>query len=138
MTRQDRTTEGLTRIRHRLHARLPGLDEQILEEVLQDAVIRGAAVGILDRHLAALTRPGTAAPFALVRLAHALIDHGIGGVTAPACADCGKPSRQLGRQIQGRSLCPYCFSQAHYATCVRCARPAHRTLVLKDGPVCPS
>ena len=61
------------------------------------AVIRGAAVGILDRHLAehpdALTRPGTAPPFALVRLAHALIDHGIPGVTAPSCADCGKPSR---------------------------------------------
>lgn len=109
---------------------------------MQEAVIRGAAVGILDRHLAehpdTLTRPGTAAPFALVRLAHALLDHGTPGVTAPVCADCGKPSRKLGRQYDGRSLCPNCFSRAHYATCVRCARPARRTTALEDGPVCPN
>ncbi|MEW1860199.1 hypothetical protein AB0399_07440 [Streptomyces sp. NPDC088194] len=98
----------MSRIRQHLHAALPGLDGLVLEEVLGQAGLRGAAVGILERHLAAnsdaLTRPGTAEPFAMVRLAHTLIDHGISGVTAPTCADCGKPSRQLGRQIEGRSL----------------------------------
>ncbi len=142
MTRQSRTTGGLDRIRQHLHAALPGLDGLVLEEVLGEAGLRGAAVGILERHLAAhpdaLTRPGTAEPFAMVRLAHALIDRGIPGVTAPACADCGKPSRQLGRQIEGRSLCPYCFSRAHYATCSRCVRPARRTTEQEDGPVCRS
>ncbi|GHB58042.1 hypothetical protein GCM10010377_56220 [Streptomyces viridiviolaceus] len=58
---------------------------------MQEAVIRSAAVGILDRHLAEYSDALT-------------------GVTAPACADCGKASRKLGRHYQGRSLCPNCFS----------------------------
>src|ERR1044071_1399248 len=75
----------------------PQLSDDVLQQLLDDAVVRGSAALALDDHLQqhpdALAAPAGRAPLSLVRLADTLISRGIEGVEAPKCSRCGRASR---------------------------------------------
>lgn len=136
-----KTPAALERIRQHLLDVLPELDAELVQQVLEQAMIRGSTARLLDQYFQdrpdALARPGPRVPAGLVRLAHVLIDRGYAGVTAPACAECGKRSRLMDRTAGERSVCRGCAGRlrANYETCARCQRHM-RIVSRREGPLC--
>ena len=111
--------------------------------------VRAAVVGsaktvptltALRQHLIAfpdaLTTGRAEVPGPLVRLTHALVEAGAGGVRLPGCGVCGKATPSLRRAGGSMMVCQSCAQDLRRELCVRCGRLARVNAREDDGPVC--
>lgn len=103
----------------------PHLDTETAYAAIADAATSGRERNLLAAwmadHADALVTGESGAPLVVARVVDALRSMGVGGLSRPRCASCGR-ERKLPYVIAGGRLCTTCFRQATAELCSRCNR----------------